>query len=60
VKATGLLDEGLQIARELGMKPLVERALRDREFLSAEVLWGKSGDFGSYRDETGATPRLQG
>jgi len=34
-KATELLDEGLRIARELGMRPLVERALRDKELLSA-------------------------
>jgi hypothetical protein len=34
-KATALLDEGLGIARELGMKPLVERILSRRKMLKA-------------------------
>lgn len=34
-KAMKLLDEGLSIARELGMRPLLERVLARRELLSA-------------------------
>jgi hypothetical protein len=35
VRATALLHEGLQIARELGMRPLMERILRHRQILKA-------------------------
>jgi hypothetical protein len=34
-KAVKLQDEALQIARDLGMKPLIERVLRRRQFLKA-------------------------
>jgi hypothetical protein len=34
-KAAKLQDEALSIARELGMKPLIERILRRREILKA-------------------------
>jgi hypothetical protein len=34
-KATALLDEGLAIARELGMRPLMERILARRPLLKA-------------------------
>ena len=34
-KAMALLDEGLKIARELSMRPLMERVLARREILSA-------------------------
>ncbi len=34
-KAVALLDESLQISRELGMRPLMERVLARREILKA-------------------------
>ena len=34
-KATGLQDEAIAIATELGMKPLLERVLAQREMLKA-------------------------
>ena len=34
-KAVSLLDEGLAIARDLGMRPLIERILSRREILKA-------------------------
>jgi len=34
-RATELLEEALRIARELGMRPLLERVLAGREILSA-------------------------
>ncbi|MFH1084725.1 MAG: hypothetical protein V1772_03030, partial [Chloroflexota bacterium] len=34
-RAIAMLDEGLSIARELGMKPLVERILSRRKILKA-------------------------
>ena len=34
-KAVSLLDESLTISRELGMRPLMERALSRREILGA-------------------------
>ena len=34
-KAAALLDEGLSIARDLGMRPLMERILARRQFLKA-------------------------
>jgi hypothetical protein len=34
-KATSLLDEGLAISRDLGMRPLMERILSRREILKA-------------------------
>ena len=34
-RATVLLDESLQISRELGMRPLMERVLSHREILKA-------------------------